>query len=447
MIHIIKLFNFWTLGLFLPALVFAQQSKPFAVADLQSDDVIVGQPVVLNVQVYVPSWFSGAPDFPDISVPNAIVTPPGRSYNLNKNINGQNYAGIQRGYTIYPQIPGEYEIPSFTVQTRYALENAQPSPPEAVKVQALRFRARIPEAAKGLPYFISAKKLRITQTIEPKADTLQVSDALKRTISITVTEALSIVIPPLAFDSLPGLSLYQDSPTVSDEGGERGSKIYGKRIESATYVLQDTGDYKLPPIELSWWDLSAGRLRRSKVPSVKFNVIENPDSSVFFPMEKDSTMAAAEPVGPGKSQYFSLAAILIVAGIIYLLLRRYAPLIKSWFAAVIQRRRESEAAYFSLFRKACRRNDAKESLNTLLLWLDNSNPSGSLSTTASLVKEAGDPLLSETIFALMIRLYGRTESAHQEWQGKNLYKIVKGFRKRIRPEDTIKEGLSLLNPS
>ncbi len=439
-----RVLKFWFLLLAGPVLA---QNGPFVRAEIQTGKVvIVGQPVILNVQVYVPTWFTSAPEFPEISVSNAIVTPPGNSTNLNERIAGQSYAGIQREYTIYPQIPGEYQVESFAISVRYALENAQPSAPTIVKAGATHFRAQLPKEAESLPYFISTSRLTLRQTIKPEEDTLKVGDALERRISVTVRDALSMVIPPLSLEAPSGLAVYPASPTVTDKGGERGEPHIGSRVESATYIMQEEGDYELPAIEISWWDLSANKLRRSTVAAVKFTAIPNPELSAEFPMEKDSTLMETEAAAQGKNNlvYFLLAAAFVL-GILYWLLRRYGAALRARYAAAQYRRRESEAAYFNRFRRACQKNNAPEAMNNLLLWLNKTGDFAPAATTASLVHKAADPELTGAINGLKEKLYGPKQPAQKEWDSKILLRTVSNFRKSRKRKLTSEKGLAPLN--
>src|ERR1700729_3463154 len=73
--------------------------------------IIVGQPVHLVVEVLVPNFFTGSPDFPIFELGNVIVVLPEETpQNLNEQINGQTYAGIRRTYFLYPQQPGSYRF-------------------------------------------------------------------------------------------------------------------------------------------------------------------------------------------------------------------------------------------------------------------------------------------------------------------------------------------------
>ena len=95
-----------------------------------------------------------------------------------------------------------------------------------------------------------------------RPDTIRVGDAFTRPIPVTVSDALSIVLPPIEPARVPGLAVYPDPARVDDTGGERGARIVGTRVETVAYVSQEEGEYRLPGIEISWWDVGAARTAR-----------------------------------------------------------------------------------------------------------------------------------------------------------------------------------------
>ena len=64
---------------------------------------MVGQPVRLTVDVLVTTWLTGAPEFPDLELPGAIVVlPEERALNLSEDFEGGRWFGLSRSYLIYP---------------------------------------------------------------------------------------------------------------------------------------------------------------------------------------------------------------------------------------------------------------------------------------------------------------------------------------------------------
>src|SRR5262249_9052287 len=74
--------------------------------------VLVGEPVRATVEVLVPSFFTSAPEFPSFQIKSAFVVQSNdRPAHLNEQIGGESYAGLSQDYLIYPQAPGQFNLP------------------------------------------------------------------------------------------------------------------------------------------------------------------------------------------------------------------------------------------------------------------------------------------------------------------------------------------------
>lgn len=428
----------------------SQEAPPIARARLDPGGAVtVGQPVELQVEVLVTTWFARAPEFPTLDLDGALVAPPGRSVNFNEGRGSQRYFGIRRAYTLYPQVAGTYEVPALPITVRPGGSD------EVVTVSTgpLSFEARVPAEASGLGYFIGTTRLTLTQSVDPPVDSLKVGDALTRTVEMTVVDALSLVLPPVAFDTIPGLAVYPKPSLVTDEGGERGTQRIGRRVESATYVMEAEGVYELPAVEVAWWDLQAQRLRSSTVPAISFLVEPNPDYVAEFqiPSERDSLAAEAPAPGPGFSRRtlaLGGAAALLLTALLWLA-HRFGPGLRARAMRRQQERRESEAAHFARFRAACGANDPALAMRRLLAWLDRVTAGERAATLGAFLAEATDPELTRAVGDLEERLFGHGETRPQAWQGSQLYRSVRRHR-RHRKRDSGATGrpggLVPLNP-
>ena len=98
---------------------------------------MVGQPVRLTVEVLVTTWLTGAPEFPDLELPGAIVVrPEERALNLTVDFEGARWFGVARSYLIYPQEPREFATPAAEVVVKYG-GGTRPSVQLAIPEQAL----------------------------------------------------------------------------------------------------------------------------------------------------------------------------------------------------------------------------------------------------------------------------------------------------------------------
>jgi len=435
------------------------QSKPFARARLEPGPrVVVGQRVTVVVEILVPTWFTGAPRFPDLDVADAIAVFEDRGTNFTERIDDQTWAGQSRQYHIYPQRPGTYEIAAIPIRVRYNAEGVGSRAEATVSPREVRFEARVPPEAADLPYFISTTGLRLEQLFDREPESLKVGDAFTRTITVTVNDALSMVLPPIPVDPVPGLAVYADPSRVRDEGGERGERIVGTRVERVTIVAEEEGDYILPAIELAWWDVEARRLRTATLPALEFRVEPNPDliADIPLPPEDLAEEKAEAPTGPRVSIVELLrrwgvpvAALGLILLLLFRLWRRYAAVVRQRLGEARSKHRDSESAYFAAFRSAARRGDPVATWNRWTAWLDRTHTGPGAATIRAFVEAtAGADLEAETK-ALDAALFAENRGDRGDWSGAALYRSVARIRRRRARarSGSAREPLASLNPS
>lgn len=402
-----------------------------------SGAVMVGQPVTLTVEILVPTWFLKAPKFPTfLDVPNAIAEYlEGSNVNLSERIGSDTWAGLSRQYRVYPQLPGKVEIPPVEISIVYALPDTRPSEPLTVSSRPQTVTARIPSQAADLGYFISTSKFTLEQALDPDPKDLKVGESLTRTITMTVAESSTMMLPPVTFKPIEGLAVYPAPPIIKDTGGERGEARIGTRVDEATYIVEEEGDYALPEIELQWWDLGAGRLRAAKLPSIAFNAVPNPDlvQEIALPVEEIKETAGEKE--PGIEKYLTylkdwLPWVLTVGFLAALVLRFYGGPLKRIVSGLTGPRdadpRREASARFNAFRKACMDGDPGGALNHLLNWLDLTGVVTGPPTLQEFVKRSGDRLLEEQAKELTALLFG--PNGDGAWDGREFYRRARKAR-------------------
>ncbi|WP_449415364.1 BatD family protein [Ochrobactrum teleogrylli] len=105
----------------------AAAQEPMVRAKIEETGTIVpGQQVHFVLTVLAPGFFTSPPQFPLFALPHALVTlPDERSQNTNDTINGVQFSGIQKRYSIIPQVSGSYSIPEIQISFDY-LEDGAP---------------------------------------------------------------------------------------------------------------------------------------------------------------------------------------------------------------------------------------------------------------------------------------------------------------------------------
>jgi hypothetical protein len=419
--------------------------------------VYVGQKVRLHVEVLTNTWFTKAPQFPELRIPHAICLELSQfGVNFTERIEGETYAAQRKEYVIYPQRAESYSVPSLTVDIVYA-RPGEPHGEVTLNSPPQKFKAQIPEKAKGVDYFVTTPRLQVNEEYDRGFDDLKVGDSLTRTITMIADDSVGMLLPPLDFGAMEGVSVYPASPRMEDESN-RG--IYtGKRFESVTYVMEKEGDYTLPEISIHWFDLQSEELKTETLSAVELSVAVNPDleqEMLAFLEEEDvepeEEIAATQkrPLDVKSLLYLILALALLFAAL-WIFFIPYLKRCVAWWKRQRSIQTESEEAYFKRFRKSCNKGDPKEIMQDFLTWLDKIYPGPGAATIDDFVRRADDLELQALAAGLKDELYGKSDidESYTEWSARDFYRTVSQARKRLMKKEKRKVkpfGLQPLNP-
>ncbi|MFJ3259536.1 hypothetical protein ACIPK7_04720 [Pseudomonas sp. NPDC086581] len=239
------------------ALACADQAQVRIEEHLQpADSVLVGATLRLQVDVLVDSWFRAAPQLPELNLDGATVTMPEQAeQNLSVVRDGTPFFGLRYSYLISPRRAGVFGTPALTVQ----VQPGQSSGRVSVRLPTLTFTAHQPAgAASGAPTLV-AEALNVTQRVLRSADPLAVGGRITREVVVEATGAQAEAMPPIVFASVDGLRTYPLPARVESLHDGRGGFIGARRVASVDYLIERSGHFTLPPIELHWWDMTGQR--------------------------------------------------------------------------------------------------------------------------------------------------------------------------------------------
>jgi len=408
----------------------ASAQAPIVRAHLEpANGIIVGQPVRLVVEVFVPNYFTGSPDLPDFDLENAIVVlPQERPQNKNERINGTTYAGIAQTYTIYPQQPGGFRLPPAQIAVSYA--SAPPQKAETrLTLPPLTFHADIPREAQTLSYFLPTTQLTIQENWSSPLKNLRTGDTVERTITVTATRMQAMLIPPLQLDAPNGIRIYLQEPIVQDKKSDRGEFVFGRRTQSVKYLIQKEGSYTLPALELKWWSLSTNRLVTAALPAVSFAATANLNYVAELPPEPEPIAAVQhKPISlweKYKGLIWRLTPYYIGVLLLLWLGWHFLPGANRTLRIKLIQHKQSERAYFGRLQSACRRNDKKQSYHWLLLWIGKWRPQISLEEYINL---CNDKALSTEVNSLGAAIFAKS-NAEPRWSGDTLHRLLRKHRK------------------
>jgi hypothetical protein len=423
------------------------QDEPLAVLKTQLEPagpVLVGEPIRLKVDVLVTTWLTRAPVFPDLEIEGALVMlPDERARSISERIDGKNWFGVSRSYLVYPQEAREFQIPPAEIIVTYG----QADEPAVLPLEQLTFRARIPSEARGLGYFIATTGFQLTQEFDRELNDLKVGESIRRTIRLSAEKTFAMFLPPVEFEQIEGLSVYPDPPRINDRSDERLGFQGGDRIDSATYLIQEEGDYELDAFKVYWWDLTADRMQEAIIPAVQFSAGPNPDyvPEIPLPESEEEVIPEQEKTWYDWLKQWAIP-LLVIAIAIPFVFRFLSHLTKRIRTLQIERRErylKSEKAAFDQVETAARKGDARAIISRLYQWIDRINEGDNIPT---LNYSVNDPRFENQIEELIASVYSDKPS-QQEKSGRTLISWLKSLRMGIKERKDIKKQLESQLPS
>jgi len=232
------------------------------------------EPLVATIKLYSKLNISGLENvkFPDFEgfYKQEIETPTLRQLEK-ENVNGEIYGtGILRKYLLFPQKDGRLKIGSFQVdaivqkkvegQSRSlfddffgSFENVRmPVKSDPVTVQVRSLPSGQPGDFSG-----GVGSFDIRASLDKKQ--IPANEGVTLTLDISGKGNLKVLDPPQV-DFAPDLEVYD--PKISNDisvsqGGAQGSKTIEYLV-----IPRHAGDYRIPPVSLSYFDLESGSYRR-----------------------------------------------------------------------------------------------------------------------------------------------------------------------------------------
>jgi hypothetical protein len=424
----------WFLALLLVALIPAAAGaqtpppEPILRATIAPPRVVVGQATTLRIDVLAPNYMTAPPELPGFQIRNA-ATRQLQSVNIDEQRDGASYAGVRFEFAIYPQEPGSYAIAGQKITIHYAAEPPATRDAE-LALPRIAFAASIPDAAATLRPFVAATKLTIEQSVQRSSDQLKTGDSVTRTITIKAQGTPAMLLPPHVFAHIDGLALYAGQPSLTDHVEGRTDVLTSARVDSATYMLQQPGDYLLPAIDVSWWDVGAQKIENAHLDAVTLQVAINPNLP---------GSAAEQRSRWGWDGIIDFAwdhmPLAMIAAIILAAAAWAAPRATRALVAERRRRREawlqSEACAFQQLRRAATGRDAGVTYFALLNWLQRFKTVAPVDSVDALKAAARDPQFDREIDAIEQQLFAENAGADR-WSPHQFTRRVGVARRALR---------------
>lgn len=259
-----------------------QNKLSISVTIAQDEQQIVGQALIISIEVATDRWFATGSQVQNFTLPNVVMQANNIiTINGSKRIKGKTWATQTHEITLYPTLAGSYNLPALNVDVSINTEN-NGIVGGVLSTQETNFTIVLPEELNGIDNFIVSPE--VTLTIDGQFDTdknYAIGEAITQTITITASDIPAMMIPELNIfpgdgksnmseSALDGISIYRKPAQVFDKSN-RGS-LLGSRVESFTYIFEEAGSYVLPEQIIYWWNSQSNTLEALVIPTSSWTV-------------------------------------------------------------------------------------------------------------------------------------------------------------------------------
>ncbi|MGR5117705.1 hypothetical protein ACPV5Q_10420 [Vibrio astriarenae] len=243
-------------------------------ASTPTDTFMVNQQATLYIEVGTTRWFTAGTRLGHLDIPNAIVKQrSSTATNYTEQINGETWSMQLWEVQIYPQVEGDYMVPSIPVQVSVSVGSRQ-SVTDKILTQPTSFVAEMPKPIPDQAWFVG-EQLAYSQNLQDiTREQYKVGDSVTREVKISANNTLSILIPNLLSEQIDGVRLYNSPATRSDkyERGEYTSNYSQKQ----TAILQTGGEVTFPDIVFQFWNTKTNHLETIKIERQTLTVTHTP---------------------------------------------------------------------------------------------------------------------------------------------------------------------------
>ncbi len=354
----------------------AAAQKLWTNVTMDRSSAYIGQPVQVTIGAYTSTWFTRGIDLGNIKV-NGAFTVYFRPVSVSIVEGGQTYAGVELKYLVFPYRDEDVIFPSLEIKVETPPEGGYKGVERTLRTEEKRIRIKpIPPGFDEDTWLVSTN-LTVRENWNGDRSNVKVGDVITRTVSRSASGTVSELIPPVKWDSIPGVSLYPARSTVDNQRSR--TAISASRVESVRYLFEKEGAVTFPEMVLTWYNPNQSKLYKRTLPEVTIDVKPNPDlgllesirdSLVQGQMQEQGQEQEANAILGMSPRKFAAVIGLVVLGLV---------LIFSFGRLLIRKYREargaylgSEKYYFDQFMKALKQGSS-DATAKLYRWIDELN--------------------------------------------------------------------------
>lgn len=416
-------------------------------ASVDRDEVYVQSQLIYTLRIYQAMRLRQA-TLSDLKIndDDAIVETLADKNKYEKYINGRRYQVFEKQYAIFPQNVGELVIEPATLNTQYI---AQPRILRNKRVYSKRLSIKVkpkPAAASkaNTNYWLPARNVTLKEQWSDDTDNVKVGDPITRTLTLKAVGLLSSQLPKLNHkDARSDIKQYSDQPDLKNHTSAEG--FVGSREEKIAYIPSKPGKFKLPAIEVSWWDVKNEHLETARVPEKVINVMpaaaagasggargreaatspRQPVSNSGGP-EADVPITTAKVAGLPTPVWFWISVGLMALWLATIALWYYRSRRDNNKASARPAPAVTNSASLKDVKAACKTNDPQQVKDALIQWAHIQWPDDPPNSVGHLAKKVNGRFADE-LERLNTVLYKPGGTAQAQWNGEGLWQAVQAY--------------------
>ncbi|HEY8036045.1 MAG TPA: BatD family protein [Methylobacter sp.] len=389
---------------------------------------------------------------------DAVIEKLGDDSNYNTQISGVNYLVTERKYAIFPQKSGSVTIKPLAL-TAEVMVNSRPSfnsffnsrmtKTKKVLSKSVTLDVKPAPATFTGKHWLSAEQLVLKEEWSGDNQQMRVGEPLTRTLTLLAKGTTVGQLPELNAGKVNDqLKTYPDQPVLQEQKKTEG--LIAFREEKIAIIPSKAGFYKLPAIEIPWFNAQTQKMEIAKIPETNITALEvegaqqapdvtpvTPAAPAVVQQPKKTEQPVPVTIQPQQQNTWFWVALFLGAGwlatLAYFLTKRPAK-------KPVEENNEPElrlADSVKNLKKACADNNAVAAKDALLAWGRQKYGTASLGAIA----ELSDARLRDEILHLNQVLYGKTSD---QWQGKKLFQAFVENKAREKIAVTVDDKLEPL---
>jgi len=362
---------------------------------------------------------------------DAVIEKLGDDSNYNTQINGVNYLVTERKYSIFPQKSGSLTIKPLMLTAEVVANtrpnfngffNSQMTKTKKISSKSVTLDVKPAPATFTGKHWLSAEQLVLKEEWSGDNQQMKVGEPLTRTLTLLAKGTTVGQLPEINIGKIDDrLKTYPDQPVLQEQKKPEG--LIAFREEKIAIIPSKAGFYKLPAIEIPWFNSQSQKMEIAKIPETAITALDAlgtqqapvtpvAPAEVQQPQKAEQSTPITTP--PQQQNIWLWVSVFLASGwlatLAYFLIKRSA---KRPVAEKSEQEIRLEDSVKSL-KKACADNNATAAKDALLAWGRQKYGAASLGAIA----ELSDARLRDEVLHLNRILYSREPD---QWQGKKLF--------------------------